>query len=91
MPDQDSTSPAARPPGPLPDGSMPVYGGHPLPGMPGGDPVRPQLGWGPEFGNGRDYFFEHGRTPRARRSGLAVALPVLLVLAAALVVVAIVW
>ncbi|WP_433158578.1 hypothetical protein [Kribbella sp. CA-247076] len=89
MPDEDSTRPATDgPPGPLPDGSMPLYGDHPLPGMPGGDPVLPDLGWGPEFGNGRDYFFEHGRSPRARSSGVAVALMVLAFLAAVLVIVA---
>ncbi|MFG1813610.1 hypothetical protein ACGFIF_07605 [Kribbella sp. NPDC049174] len=82
------TLPEDQPPaGALPDGSMPVYANHPLPGMPGGDPPTPALGWGPEFGAGQD--FRHGGSPH-RRAGLALGLLVICALAAAIVITALV-
>jgi hypothetical protein len=65
---------------------MPLYSSHPLPGMPGGEPVRPHLTWGPGFGTTRDDFLDHGSTPRPRRTGVTAALLVLCIVAAALIV-----
>jgi predicted metalloprotease len=87
---QDWSEPpgAHPPPGPLPDGSIPLYASYPLPGTPGGGPARPEVGWGPEFGTGRDYHFRHGGPPRRRRTGLAVGLFVIGGLAVAVVIAA---
>jgi hypothetical protein len=76
---QDWSEPpgAHPPPGPLPDGSIPLYGSYPLPGTPGGGPPRPPVGWGPQFGTGRDFHFRPGGPPRRRRAGLVVGLLVL--------------
>jgi predicted metalloprotease len=74
---QDWSEPSGphQPPGPLPDGSMPLYGSYPLPGTPGGEPPLPQVGWGPEFGGGRQYHFQHGGPqPKRRSTGLVVGL-----------------
>jgi predicted metalloprotease len=64
------------PPGPLPDGSIPVYGYHPPPGTPGGGPAQPRVGWGPDFGG--EHEFQHGG-PQSRKhiSGLLLGLVVL--------------
>jgi hypothetical protein len=37
------------PPPALPDGSMPTYGGHGLPGGPNGEPPLSPFGWGPSL------------------------------------------
>lgn len=39
----------AVPPPALPDGSMPTYGGHGLPGGPNGEPPLSPFGWGPSL------------------------------------------
>jgi uncharacterized protein len=65
------------PPGPMPDGSMPLYGNYPPPGAPGGEPPLPMVGWGPEFGAGGaqgPYFRHGGPQPKKRRIGLAAGL-----------------
>ena len=64
------------PPGPLPDGSIPLYGYHPPPGTPGGGPAQPRVGWGPDFGG--EHEFQHGG-PQSRKhiSGLLLGLLVL--------------
>ena len=62
-----------QPPGPLPDGSIPLYGSYPLPGTPGGEPAPPPVGWGPDFGGKRQ--IQHGGPqPKRRRTGLVVSL-----------------
>jgi predicted metalloprotease len=58
----------------LPDGSMPFYGSHPLPGMPEGGPPLPRLAWGPGF---RDDQEDHRRAAKRGRIGLVAALLVL--------------
>jgi hypothetical protein len=45
---EDQTS-LGQPPPALPDGSMPTYGGHPLPGTGDGGPPSPPFGWGPDL------------------------------------------
>ncbi|ADB30133.1 protein of unknown function zinc metallopeptidase putative [Kribbella flavida DSM 17836] len=67
-----SEPPQAPPPGPLPDGSIPLYASYPLPGTPGGGPALPPVGWGPEFGG--QHHFQHGGPARRRRSGLVRSL-----------------
>jgi hypothetical protein len=37
------------PPPALPDGSMPTYGDHPLPGTGDAGPLSPPFGWGPDL------------------------------------------
>jgi predicted metalloprotease len=60
----------------LPDGSMPLYGTHPLPGMPEGGPPLPPLGWGPDLREDTDLREEevthHGAAKR--RIGFVAAL-----------------
>lgn len=74
------------PPGPLPDGSIPLYGSYPLPGTPGGDPALPAVGWGPEFGGGR---IKHGGPQtRRRKTGLGISLLLLGGVAVAVVIAA---
>ncbi|GAB3822673.1 neutral zinc metallopeptidase [Kribbella italica] len=67
MSDQDWSAPAP-PPGPMPDGSIPLYASYPPPGTPGGGPALPQVGWGPDFG--ADGHIRHGGPQRKRRTGL---------------------
>jgi uncharacterized protein len=75
------------PPGPLPDGSIPLYGSRPLPGMPGGEPALPRVGWGPEIGG--EHTFQHGGPqPRRRSTGLAISLLLLGGIAVAVVIAA---
>ncbi|TWD81584.1 hypothetical protein FB561_2700 [Kribbella amoyensis] len=90
MSNQDWSEPpgAHPPPGPLPDGSLPLYASYPLPGTPGGGPPRPAVGWGPDFGTGDDHHFRHGGPPRKRRTGLTAGLLVLGCVAAAVVIAA---
>ncbi|TDW83792.1 MULTISPECIES: hypothetical protein [Kribbella] len=38
-----------QPPPALPDGSIPTYVGHPLPGTGDGGPLSPPFGWGPDL------------------------------------------
>jgi len=77
-----------QPPGPLPDGSIPLYGSHPLPGTPGGEPAPPPVGWGPDFGGKRQ--IQHGGPqPKRRRTGLAVSLLLLGGVAVAVVIAAV--
>ncbi len=61
------------PPGALPDGSIPLYGSYPPPGAPGGEPTRPPVGWGPEFG-GEHHFQKGGPQPRRRQTGVVASL-----------------
>ena len=49
VPDEDRAELRRQPPPALPDGSLPVYPSHPLPGTPGGGPPLPAFGWGPDF------------------------------------------
>jgi hypothetical protein len=56
----------------MPDGSMPLYANHPLPGMPDADPALPDLGWGPELGSGQDCYFRQIGRRRRPRTGLAI-------------------
>ncbi|HEY0472877.1 MAG TPA: neutral zinc metallopeptidase [Kribbella sp.] len=91
MSNQDWSEPSEphQPPGPLPDGSMPLYGSHLLPGMPGGEPPLPRVGWGPEFGGGRPHHFQHGGPqPKRRSTGLLAGLLVLGGVAALVVIAA---
>ena len=74
MPGEDWAEPLHAPPPALPDGSMPSYDGHPLPGMPGGDPPPASYGWGPEFGDDEEYPLGHGRPPLGGRRGMLIGL-----------------
>ncbi|HET6985613.1 MAG TPA: hypothetical protein VFI00_03320 [Kribbella sp.] len=58
----------------LPDGSIPTYDSHPLPGMPGGDPPFAPFGWGPDIGGDEEYPLSH---TKRRRKGVVVGLLVL--------------
>lgn len=49
----------AAPPPALPDGSMPTYGGHALPGSAAGGPPLSPFGWGRDM----SYFDQTVRTP----------------------------
>ena len=78
MSDQEWSEPPGPhpPPGPLPDGSIPLYGNYPPPGAPGGAPALPRVGWGPEFG-GEHHLGHSAPAPRKHLSGLLVGLLVL--------------
>ncbi|RZT16686.1 hypothetical protein EV649_4219 [Kribbella sp. VKM Ac-2569] len=74
---EDQTS-FGQPPPALPDGSMPTYDGHPLPGTGDGGPPSPPFGWGPDLDrfdqlDGADH---HG-SPHAESPLLIVALIIL--------------
>jgi predicted metalloprotease len=78
-----------QPPGPLPDGSIPVYASHPLPGTPGGGPPLPQVGWGSEFGGGQHHHLQHiGPPPKRRTNDLLIGLLLLGGVAALLLIAA---
>ncbi len=77
-----------HPPPALPDGSMPVYANHPLPGTPGGGPAWSQLSWGPEVGSRGDYQLRHGGPSPRLRAGLVVGLLVICCVAIAFGIVA---
>lgn len=88
MPNRDWSEPSGPPPGALPDGAIPMYGNQPMPGTPGGGPPLPAVGWGPDFGVGEGYHFQHGGPPRRRRSGLTIGLVLLGLVAAGVLVAA---
>ena len=69
--DQDRT---AKPRPALPDGSMPYYDSHPLPGMPGGDPPFAPFGWGPALGRHEELPRRHDGPPPKVRAPLLVSL-----------------
>lgn len=71
MSDQDRT---AKPRPALPDGSMPYYDTHPLPGMPGGDPPFAPFGWGPAPRGDDEWTLGHEQPPRRVRVALVVSL-----------------
>jgi hypothetical protein len=48
VPDEEQAE-LRHPPPALPDGSMPTYGAHPLPGAADGVPSSGSFGWGPEL------------------------------------------
>ena len=70
MPDQDSAGPRPA----LPDGSMPTYGSHPLPGMPGGDAPFAPFGWGPDPAGDDEYVVDRDGPRRKVRPALIVSL-----------------
>ncbi|GAB2662471.1 hypothetical protein [Kribbella swartbergensis] len=74
---------AHQPPAALPDGSMPLYANHPLPGMPGGGPPLLGFGWGPDFSGTGDV-----APPHRQRAGLAIGLLIICGLAIGLVIAA---
>jgi hypothetical protein len=56
------------PPPALPDGSMPTYGDHPLPGTGDAGPLSPPFGWGPDLNrfdqlDGADHGSPHAESP----------------------------
>jgi hypothetical protein len=64
---EDQTS-LGQPPPALPDGSMPTYDGHPLPGARDGEPPSRPFGWGPDLDrfdqlDGADHGSPHAESP----------------------------
>ncbi|MGW6199955.1 hypothetical protein ACWF0M_27690 [Kribbella sp. NPDC055110] len=74
MPDEDQAE--LRPPPPaLPDGSMPTYGDHPLPGIADDEsPLSGPFGWGPDLDRLDQFAHAGRRSPPAESPLLIVAL-----------------
>jgi hypothetical protein len=65
----------AAPPPALPDGSIPTYGGHGLPGNANGEPPLSPFGWGPSLN-----YFDSKRIRMRAPVGSVLPFVVLLVL-----------
>jgi hypothetical protein len=65
----------AAPPPALPDGSIPTYGGHGLPGSTNGEPPLSPFGWGPSLN-----YFDNKRVRARAPVGSVLPFVALLVL-----------
>lgn len=74
MPDEDQAE-FRHPPPALPDGSMPTYGDHPLPGTTNyGSPFSSPFGWGPDLDHFDQFAHDEHRPSSSESPLLIVAL-----------------